>query len=96
LNIRRPKNRPRRGIGAGFNLIDALSRLRHGLSVNTGALIEAIMSRPRPTRLVAIDAPGGAGKSTFAAQLAEAAGGAPVIHTDDITPATRHTNEPTL
>jgi uridine kinase len=47
------------------------------------ALVEAIMARPGPTRLVAIDAPGGTGTSTFAAQLASAANGAPVIHTDD-------------
>jgi uridine kinase len=41
------------------------------------------MDRPGPVRLVAIDGPGGAGKSTFAALLATAAGGAPVISTDD-------------
>jgi uridine kinase len=46
-------------------------------------VVAAIMARPGPVRLVAIDGPGGAGKSTFAARLAEAAGGAPVIPTDD-------------
>lgn len=34
-------------------------------------------------RLVAVDGPGGAGKTTFAALLASALGGAPVVHTDD-------------
>ncbi len=38
---------------------------------------------PIPVRLVAIDGPGGAGKSTFAARLATALGDAPVVHTDD-------------
>ncbi|MDT0345365.1 uridine kinase family protein [Streptomyces litchfieldiae] len=37
-----------------------------------------------PVRLVAVDGPGGAGKSTFAARLAAAFdGGVPVLHTDD-------------
>lgn len=35
------------------------------------------------TRLVAIDGPGGAGKSTFAGRLAHALGQAPIVHTDD-------------
>jgi uridine kinase len=34
-------------------------------------------------RLVAVDGPGGAGKSTFAARLAAALAGATVVHTDD-------------
>lgn len=34
-------------------------------------------------RLVAIDGPGGAGKSVFAERLARPLGGAPVVHTDD-------------
>jgi uridine kinase len=36
-----------------------------------------------PVRLVAIDGPGGAGKSTFADRLAGALGSAHVVHTDD-------------
>ncbi|MET9293284.1 hypothetical protein [Streptomyces sp. NPDC003077] len=36
-----------------------------------------------PVRLIAIDGPGGSGKSTFAQRLATALGGAQVIHTDD-------------
>ncbi len=46
-------------------------------------LVADVMSRPGPVRLVAIDGPGGAGKSTFAARLARHAGDAPVVHTDD-------------
>lgn len=38
---------------------------------------------PIPVRLIAVDGGGGAGKSTFAARLAVALGGAPVVHTDD-------------
>lgn len=37
-----------------------------------------------PVRLVAVDGPGGSGKSTFAARLAETLGDAPVVHTDDL------------
>lgn len=46
-------------------------------------LVGSIMANPGPVRLVAVDGPGGSGKSTFARQLSEAAGRAPVIHTDD-------------
>lgn len=37
-----------------------------------------------PVRLVAVDGPGGAGKSTFAHRLATALDEAPVVHTDDL------------
>ncbi len=37
-----------------------------------------------PVRLVGVDGHAGSGKSTFAALLAEALGGAPVLHLDDI------------
>ncbi|WP_156721440.1 uridine kinase family protein [Streptomyces apocyni] len=36
-----------------------------------------------PVRLVAVDGHAGSGKSTFAERLAEALGGAPVLHLDD-------------
>lgn len=49
-------------------------------------LVAAIMRRPGPLRLVAIDGPGGAGKSTLADRLADAAG-APIVHTDDFASA---------
>jgi len=37
-----------------------------------------------PLRLVAVDGPGGSGKTTFSGRLAAALGGAPVVHTDDL------------
>ncbi|GAA4928128.1 uridine kinase [Streptomyces coeruleoprunus] len=37
-----------------------------------------------PVRLVAVDGHAGSGKSTFTRRLAEALGGAPVLHLDDI------------
>ncbi|MFI5046667.1 MAG: uridine kinase [Acidimicrobiia bacterium] len=36
-----------------------------------------------PVRIVAIDGPGGAGKTTLATRLAEVLDGAPIVHTDD-------------
>ncbi len=36
------------------------------------------------SRIVAVDGRGAAGKTTFAARLAVALGGAPVVHTDDV------------
>lgn len=38
---------------------------------------------PMPVRLVAVDGPGGSGKSTFAARLATFLDDAPMVHTDD-------------
>jgi uridine kinase len=35
------------------------------------------------TRIVAVDGPGGAGKSTLAGRLSAALGNAPIVHTDD-------------
>lgn len=55
--------------------------------VDLDAMVEEIMCRSGPVRLVAIDGPGGAGKSTFADRLAGAAGGAPIVHTDDFASA---------
>ncbi|MFD6110161.1 uridine kinase [Streptomyces yangpuensis] len=37
-----------------------------------------------PVRLIGIDGHAGSGKSTFAGRLAEALGGAPVLHLDDV------------
>ena len=55
--------------------------------METASLVARIRQRPGPVRLVAIDGPGGSGKSTFAARLAAAADGAPVVHTDDFASA---------
>jgi uridine kinase len=55
--------------------------------VDPSELVAAILQLPRSVRLVAIDGPGGSGKSTFASLLSAAAGGAPVIHTDDFASA---------
>jgi len=49
------------------------------------ALAESIHALPGGVRLVAVDGYGGVGKSTFAARLAAALGGAAVVHTDDFT-----------
>jgi uridine kinase len=50
-------------------------------------LVERIRAAAPPagmtTKVVAIDGPGGAGKSTLARQLAEALDGAPIVQTDD-------------
>jgi uridine kinase len=43
-------------------------------------ILSRASSRPR---LVAVDGPGGAGKSVFAARLAAALGDVPIVHTDD-------------
>jgi uridine kinase len=45
--------------------------------------IQAAPPRCGKVRLVAVDGPGGAGKSVFAARLAKALGGVPVVETDD-------------
>jgi uridine kinase len=42
-----------------------------------------VCATPEPVRLVGIDGCGGAGKTTFARRLAAAAGGWPIIETDD-------------
>lgn len=55
----------------------------------TGTVAEAVtLVRSAPprcgrTRLVAVDGPGGAGKTTFAGRLACALGDPPVVHSDD-------------
>ncbi|MFJ8108463.1 uridine kinase [Streptomyces sp. NPDC096132] len=56
-----------------------------------GPVIHQLASRLRrlppscgPVRLIGVDGHAGSGKSTFAGRLAEALGGAPVLHLDDI------------
>lgn len=54
-----------------------------------GALAAAVRAgKPRAagSRVVAIDGPAGAGKTTLAGRLAAELGGAPVLHMDDIYP----------
>ncbi|MFF9627207.1 uridine kinase [Streptomyces griseosporeus] len=48
------------------------------------ALLRRLPPSCGPVRLVAVDGHAGSGKSTFAGRLAEALGGAPVLHLDDI------------
>jgi uridine kinase len=45
--------------------------------------VERISCVDKPVRIVGVDGCGGAGKTTFAARLSRAAGGVPVVHTDD-------------
>lgn len=51
--------------------------------VDLATLISTLASSCGRVRIVAIDGPGGAGKSTFAGRLSKALGGAQVIHSDD-------------
>ncbi|MYY05258.1 MULTISPECIES: AAA family ATPase [unclassified Streptomyces] len=48
------------------------------------ARLRALAPSCGPVRLVAVDGHAGSGKSTFAERLAEALGGAPVLHLDDL------------
>ncbi|WP_329114253.1 uridine kinase family protein [Streptomyces sp. NBC_01465] len=48
------------------------------------ASVTALPASCGPVRLVAVDGHAGSGKSTFAERLAEALGGAPVLHLDDV------------
>jgi uridine kinase len=51
--------------------------------ISYGELAARIGALPGEVRLVAIDGPGGAGKTTFAAGLSAALNDCPVLHTDD-------------
>ena len=51
------------------------------------SLVARITRLPGPTRLVAVDGPGGSGKTTFAARLLASAGGATIVRTDDFASA---------
>ncbi|MGN6302439.1 MAG: hypothetical protein ACTHN8_15260 [Angustibacter sp.] len=50
------------------------------------ALLTEREPRAGRTHLVAVDGPSGAGKTTLAARLSDALGGAPVVHMDDLYP----------
>ena len=47
------------------------------------ARVRAVPPRLGPVRLVAVDGGAGSGKTSFAARLAAALDGVPVLHTDD-------------
>ena len=69
--------------------------------VETFAELAARIGRLAPagglrTRIVAVDGRGAAGKTTFAARLAAALGGAPVVPTDDVVARTGHPWWPAL
>lgn len=55
--------------------------------VSAAEVVPAIRRATAPegmhTKVIAVDGPGGAGKSTFAEQLSEALGGVPIVRTDD-------------
>ena len=61
--------------------------VRNGESSVTEQIIAGIRAACPParmtTKLIAIDGPGGAGKSALAELLSDALGGAPIVHTDD-------------
>lgn len=76
---RRMTNQPNRS-GAKRSSRGARTRSFASLA----ATVEALPVSLGHTRLVAIDGPGGSGKSTFAARLAAALGECPVVHTDDL------------
>ena len=54
---------------------------------NQRSIIQTIQSVQAPdrmtTKIIAIDGPGGAGKSSFAEQLSQQLGNTPILHTDD-------------
>lgn len=54
---------------------------------NQSSIIKAIQSAQAPgemtTKIIAVDGPGGAGKSSFAEQLTQQLGNVPILHTDD-------------
>ncbi|MEV4440498.1 hypothetical protein AB0K09_16025 [Streptomyces sp. NPDC049577] len=58
--------------------------LRSGPLPSLARRLRALPPSVGPVRLVAVDGHAGSGKTTFAAHLAEALGGAPVLHLDDL------------
>ena len=72
--------------------IGSAAPVRQYDNVDLHSVVVDILERPGPVRLVAIDGPGGAGKSTLAAQLSKNADNAPVVHTDDFASADNPVN----
>ncbi len=64
-------------------MVDPPRPVTIGRYADLATLIRSAPARCGPVRLVAIDGPGGAGKSVFADRLARVLGGAPIVHTDD-------------
>ncbi|NNC81041.1 MAG: hypothetical protein HKN94_12915 [Acidimicrobiales bacterium] len=62
------------------------------LDPEVDAVVARIRRLPGRTRLVAVDGPGGSGKTTFADRLSSAADGAPIVHTDDFASADNPVN----
>ena len=61
-----------------------LARCDHRIWPPLAPRLRALPPSCGPVRLVAVDGHAGSGKSTFAGRLAEALGGAPVVHLDDL------------
>ncbi|MBT4609450.1 MAG: hypothetical protein HOM68_14225 [Gemmatimonadetes bacterium] len=62
---------------------DSASNDKADLSVAIDAAHSSVAPDGMSTRVIAVDGPGGAGKSTFAAQLALGLGNVQIVHTDD-------------
>lgn len=58
--------------------------MQHPDLAGTARWLRASPASCGPVRLVAVDGHAGSGKSTFAGRLADALGGAPVVHLDDL------------
>lgn len=54
-----------------------------GLNEVADSVRRSVARSSRSAVATAVDGPGGAGKSTFAARLSDALGGVPIVHTDD-------------
>jgi len=64
-------------------MVEPVSEVTVSRYADLAAMIRSAPARCGQVRLVAIDGPGGAGKSQFADRLTGFLGGAPVVHTDD-------------
>ncbi|GAA0530741.1 4-amino-4-deoxychorismate synthase [Paractinoplanes ferrugineus] len=64
-------------------MLDARPAVRQTFA-ELAAWVRARPPRLGRVRLVAVDGPSGSGKTVFAGRLAEALGGAPLVHTDDL------------
>src|SRR3954447_3230848 len=83
-SLRRPDEVARR-LGGVADLRPGLLRKDGGMPAlpDLAARLRALPPSLGPVRLVAVDGPSAAGKSTFATALADSLGGAPVVRSDD-------------